>query len=310
MSNKTGSFELFFEQIKHDLDELELERAKEAAFIGKIYKIAVVVGVIILLSMFYFPVLMVVFLLFFLLLALTGAVYSYIEDKAKKLRPLFKKQVIRPLLNYFYEDVRYEPRQKISVHLLRKSLLFDKKIWRSTGDDYTECRIGKTYVHFSEVQTYGRKDSYFFNGFFIAVKFNKSFKSKTIVVPDSKNSYYRKMRMNLLGKMEDASFVKLEDVVFNREFDVISEDQVESRYLLSTSLMQRILDYKCKVNKDVAFSFIENWLYIAIPTKLNLFEISMAKPVNEMTFIRTSYDYFQLLTGLVNDLDLNTRIWK
>ncbi len=237
------------------------------------------------------------------------------SDKIKKnilklLKPHFKNGVIRKLLNYFYNDVRYIPRQRINIKLLQKSLLFKKKIYNNTGDDYTECRIGNTYISFSEVQTYSKSETYFFNGVFIAVKFNKSFKSKTIVTPNSSLSDIKRIKLNIFGAMEKASKVILEDSIFNKEFDVISEDQVESRYLLSTSLMQRLIDYKLKVNKKVSFSFIDNWVYVAIPTKVDLFEASIIKPITDKEFIKSSYDYFQLLTGLVEDLDLNTKIWK
>ena len=45
--------------------------------------------------------------------------------------------------------------------------------------------------------------------------------------------------------------VKLEDPEFEKSFVVYSGNQTEARYILSTSLMRRILDYKvnCKKNK-------------------------------------------------------------
>jgi hypothetical protein len=308
--DSTKSFDIFYNQINSILNNLENVRSEGAVNVNTLVKWGVFIVTILILVCIFVPHIFLILPLVFLLLILFGLYVEKVRQTSKEIRPLFKKEVIRPLLNYFYDDVKYVPRQRISVNLLVKSLLFEKRIRKNTGDDYTECRIGNTYIHFSEVQVYDRREFYFFNGIFIAVKFNKSFASKTIVVPKSRTTFLRKFRLNLRGEMNNASMILLEDIQFRKKFAVIGEDQVESRYLLSTSLMQRLLDYKRKVNKNVAFSFVDNWLYVSIPKKGNLFEASLTKPINNKEFIRSNYEYFQLLTGLVNDLDLNTRIWR
>ncbi|MBI9056211.1 MAG: DUF3137 domain-containing protein [Labilibaculum sp.] len=308
MSSNRKSFDNFFNQIYPKLEELEAKRLKGAKKLNVLYKIGIIGFVILLILTIlkaYFIYLLIIFVLFF-----CGLFNERAGKISKELTPTFKKEVIGQLLTYFYDDVRYVPRQRVSAKLLRNSLLFEKSIRKTTGDDYTECRIENTYIHFSEVQAYDPSSILFFNGIFIAIKFNKSFTAKTIVIPRSRTSFYKRIKMNLRGEMKNASTINLEDIIFNKEFRVIGEDQVESRYKLTTSLMQRMLDYKRKINKKVAFSLVNNWLYVSIPTKKNRFEASVTKPINNKEFIRSSFDYFQLLTGLVDDLDLNTKIWK
>lgn len=308
MNNRIKTFDHFFIQISPKLQELEAIRLKGSEKLSFLYKIsAVILAILAIVSAF--NAIMIFALIFFVLL-FWGLFIDRVGEISKELRPLFKKEVIKSLLNYFYEDVRYVPRQRVSSKLLQKSLLFEKVVKKTTGDDFTECRIGNTYINFSEVQAYDPSNISFFNGIFIAIRFNKSFTSKTIVIPRSRTSFYKRIKMNLKGEMINASTIKLEDFIFNKEFQVIGEDQVESRYKLTTSLMQRMLDYKLKINKKVAFSLVDNWLYVSIPTNVNLFEASITKPITDKAFIRSSFDYFQLLTGLVNDLDLNTKIWK
>ena len=110
--------------------------------------------------------------------------------------------------------------------------------------------------------------------------------------------------------MKNAEIIKLEDPVFEREFMVIGEDQVESRYVLSTSLMQRMMDYKTKLSKKTSFSFVDNRLYVAIPYNRDMFEPRVLETLLDPDFIKYNYDYFKLFADIVNDLDLNTRIWK
>jgi len=306
----TKDFNDFFSQVIPTLNQLEEIRIKGY---GKSRKRLTVIWVCLILSIFISIIIPEPFLMLIMTsinLVLIGRWIQIIKTTLSKLRPTFKKEIIQPLLDYFYDDVTYIPRQRISIKLLQNSLLFNKTVSRHTGEDYTQCKIGETFVHFSEVQAYnGNNKSFFFNGVFIVVQFNKSFNSKTVVLPEKKTTILRKNIMNLRGDMSNANIIKLEDPVFQKEFVVIGEDQVESRYKLSTSLMQRLLNYKNKVNKQISFSFIDNRLYVTIPEKVNLFEPRISKPINSQEFIKSNYEYFELLTGIVNDLDLNTKIW-
>jgi len=61
--------------------------------------------------------------------------------------------------------------------------------------------------------------------------------------------------------------IKLEDPEFEKEFCVYGINQIESRYIFSTSLMHRILEFKRKWNTKIYLSFVDSKLYIAIGIK-------------------------------------------
>ena len=65
-----------------------------------------------------------------------------------------------------------------------------------------------------------------------------------------------------LQKMNKArgELVKLENPEFESEFAVYSDDQIESRYILSPSLMERILSFKKQTKKSIQLSFIDSRL--------------------------------------------------
>ena len=73
--------------------------------------------------------------------------------------------------------------------------------------------------------------------------------------------------------------------------------------------MQKILEYKMKVKKEIAISFVGNRLYCAIPEFKDLFEPAFSKSF-DLGFIRQNYDPIKLYTDLVEDLNLNLRIWS
>ena len=101
----------------------------------------------------------------------------------------------------------------------------------------------------------------------------------------------------------------MDDVDFNEEFAVYSTDQVESRYILSPSLMSRILSYKQKVNRKISVSFVNDKMFCAIPNYINLFEPALFESFFDFTFIQKSYEAIKLYTDIVDDLNLNLRIW-
>ena len=102
----------------------------------------------------------------------------------------------------------------------------------------------------------------------------------------------------------------MEDVAFEKEFVVYGDDQIEARYILSTSLMERILAYKKKSNRPIRFSFIGNKVHVAISYKKALFEPRLFRSLLSFKPIQEYFEDLSLAIDLVEDLNLNTRIWK
>jgi hypothetical protein len=103
--------------------------------------------------------------------------------------------------------------------------------------------------------------------------------------------------------------VKLEDIEFEKSFAVYGTDQIEARYILSTALMQRIMGFKKKTGKDISMSFIDSNVFIGIPVAKDLFEAPLFSSLVNYSMIEEYYQYLALCISIVEDLDLNTRIW-
>jgi len=309
--NKFSDFDIFFNTyLSEQLNDYEKLR-----IIGiKKFKIFVYISLsfllLLILAIIVFPEPFLLFLLGFPFIAIFGFGVVKIKKLRKDLRPKFKKTVLLPILKNLYQDIEYIPRQRMAKSVLNNSLLLKEIVHRTIGDDFVRCRIGETMIQFSEIEAYhGGNVGLFYAGIFISASFNKKFKTKTLVLPKKISNRTHRLTLKYRGQMENPEIVKLEDPIFNEHFIVISEDQIESRYLLSTSLMQRLLDYEQRFKKEVSFSFINNRLYISIPINVNMFEPRIFEPINDKEFIKYNYDYFKLLTDVVEELDLNTRIW-
>ncbi len=144
-----------------------------------------------------------------------------------------------------------------------------------------------------------------FKGLFFRAQFNKRVKGKTVVLPDNLLT-----RTTWLNSHRGES-IKLEDPEFEKFFEVYGDDQVESRYALSTSLMAKLVELRKKSGKDrsVYVSLVEDTIYIAIASDRDLFEPRLYRSILDFNLVRQYFEDLQLMAGIVDELNLNRRIW-
>ena len=84
----------------------------------------------------------------------------------------------------------------------------------------------------------------------------------------------------------------MEDPWFGKKFNVYSSDQVEARYLVTPSFMERFNNLNTVFGaKNAKCSFYRDKIVIAISTKKNLFEIGeMFKSLEDPKSIKSMYD--------------------
>jgi hypothetical protein len=254
-----------------------------------------------------------------IILILGGAAgYFYARDKT--FLSDFKFQVIEKIIKFINPDLTYEPRNYISSEVFRKSRIFLKSVDRYNGDDLVHGQIDKTQIKFSEIKAEykttssgksGQKTEWhtIFQGMFFVADFNKHFQTSTIVLPNILGrgfiaDFFRKMNFARSEKL-----VKLEDPRFNKHFVVYGEDQIEARYVLSTSLMSRITEFKEKYSNHLYLSFVDSQLYVAISFTKNLFEPNYFQKLTDFKTVREYFDDLHLVISIVEELNLNNRIW-
>ena len=308
-----ASFKEFYEaKLLPDLKILDKERKQVDRRVLLIGLIAVILIVIIGRfrgsATFYFQIVLGVF----------AAIV--ISVTSKKYRLNFKNKIVLKIAAFVDENLVYSPEGFVSREEFTNSAIFQKYCNSFTGEDHFKGKIGKTAIEFSEVvgrhkTTSGsgskRKEQYttIFKGVFFVADFNKNFSGYTLVLPDTAEKMLGKFGQNLQAFSSRGELIKLEDPEFEKEFCVYASDQVEARYILSPSLMLRIVEFKRKWNTKVYLSFRDSKVYIAIKLDKNLFETRLFKSIVDYNFIEANIRFLILLTGIVEDLNLNTRIW-
>lgn len=238
-------------------------------------------------------------------------------NKNNEYKKLFKGEVIQPIVKFISEDLEYHPKRKIPKSLYRKSRLFLKDTDRFKGDDLIEGKIDKTVFHFSELhtqyKTQGNKGQThwhdIFKGIFFIADFNKEFDGSTVLLPNQIGggfSFFKK----IFGLNRKEKLVELADPEFTDNFTCYSTDDIKARYILTPALMERLNRFHKKYpDNRVALSFVDGQIFVAISYHHDLFEPSYFKSVVNYDQMQSYFDDIRLVVEIVEDLNLNNRIW-
>lgn len=319
---------LYAEQLDPLLDNLEARRleVRRHAFttLIQIVPIALICAVVMIALLppdWSFQALFFIFILSTLVFAWrTSSVWNAYRSE-------FKREVIGRLVQLVDPELRYNPDGGIHQSDFRASGLYRQRIDRYRSEDLFYGRVGATDLRFSELhaqyrQTTGsgknRRTRYvtIFRGIFFIADFHKHFNGETYVLPggDWGGGIFETLRdwgHALSGRPGEP--VDLEDPEFERYFRVHSTDQVEARYILSLSLMQRLVEFRTKLNTPIALAFVNSMIYIAIPTPKNHFEPPSMWAGSARLNLEAVVAYLEdvrLAEEIVADLNLNTRIWS
>ncbi|MBW6498394.1 MAG: DUF3137 domain-containing protein [Bacteroidales bacterium] len=316
-------FESFYNQtLFREMEVLDARRKRVMSRLMSIIGFTATGMVLSILSAVYFvdPARDLHFVLIFagpVVLLLLGLLFWGIWARDKNFVADFKKELIERIIHFISPDLSYQPANFIGVDSFERSRLFMTNIDRYNGDDYVFGKIDKTQFWFSEVKAeYKTTNSKgqtqwhtIFKGLFFVADFNKHFEGSTVVLPNrlGRGALARVLQKVNLSRRE--KLVKLEDPEFNKYFVVYGDDQIESRYVLSPSLMQRLTDFRKKHGSPLHISFVSSFLFLAIGYTKDLFEPSYFKSLTHFETVKPYFEDISLAVGIVEDLNLNTRIW-
>ncbi|MBN2815649.1 MAG: DUF3137 domain-containing protein [Campylobacterales bacterium] len=310
--------DFYYKELHATLQELEKEREDlkyRIIIIGVIYTVIALLIVLSVLSMQ--ASLDAIIFIGFAYFGIGGFLYKLLT---KNYAANFKDKVISPLIKAIDKNLNYDSHRHIDPLHFKRSKLFTSEPDRVRGNDYVYGHIDSISIQFSDFHAEKKhKDSKgrttwstIFQGLFIVSEFNKNFHGTTVVLPDTAQSTFGDLIGNFLQSKNAMrqELVKMDDVEFEREFVVYSSDQVEARYILTHTLMKRLLNYKKRTGEDVLVSFTSKNINIAIAYNKDLFEPSV---FHSLLKYKVAMEYVQTLhlaTGIVEELKLNKKLWS
>jgi hypothetical protein len=234
-------------------------------------------------------------------------------------RGAFKREIVEPVVRGYSRALQYEPDGGFGLAEIAASGLFPKPVpKRVTCEDLVRGRLGATDVRFCEVDVIGeaetgrgqRSERQLFAGLFLIADFHKHHRGAVHVLPRER-SPIRRLVDRICGRSRKSwgDEVLMEDPDFNQHFVVRSHDQVEARYVLSVSLIDRIRAFRDRTGQPLMLGFVDGTLYLAVWTGRNLFEPRVFRTVEDREIYRRFWEDMQLFGSVVDAFALNTRIW-
>jgi hypothetical protein len=229
------------------------------------------------------------------------------------------KAVIFPqIFSFFGADFAYREKPPISMESLKPSGIIPSYDGARL-EDYVRGTHEGVQLELLEAKLTQRQGSgksrrtvTVFKGVCVVLSMNKYFKGRTMVKKDmgAVGNAISGWVNGLLGGREQQPVqrIHLEDPVFEKQFEVQSTDQVEARYLLTTSFMERLLSVAELFGKGIQASFYDNRLLLMISSPDNRFETaSIFQPATFVEDSKTILAEMQAIFGIIDALKLNER---
>ena len=262
----------------------------------------------------------------FIVLSVGGFFLIIAQILQKPFLKKFKSTVIGKLVKLINPDLEYDPHGGFGMFYLYEAGLIQNRPTMYESEDRIYGKIGLTEVDICEHKLRRKevtRDSKgkqktkivtLFSGLVVSADFHKNFNGTMLIVPDTADSAsWKWMAKQFESKSKgDQKIVKLEDPEFEKVYTVYATDQIEARYILSPSFMQRMVKMYQKLNEQakasISLSFKNERMIMAVDWQNNFFEYTFHKSVEEE--VRETISELKLCTDIVDELNLNTRIWS
>lgn len=255
-------FERIMPSLKQALTKSQEARSLAKGKIKKNVVIILIMWAITILSSFIFNNSSIVGTLIFLVFLATFLFIGLSIRAKNKFKNEYSRYLVGPMLKAMFDNiepttenpdlkghVRYRPSNHVSSSRIASSGIaprFD----RMKGEDYLDGKIGATSFEFSEIELTDieytqdskgnrkKKEKRVFKGIIFIADFHKDFEGQTFL---NRKKFFDEdvWRLKFGGAFE----IELEDIRFNKTFKTMTTNDIEARYILSSNLMERIMEF-------------------------------------------------------------------
>ena len=147
----------------------------------------------------------------------------------------------------------------------------------------------------------GKNNYDFFTGLIATIALPKRFTGTTVIHRD-------KGKLGNLFSRRNFERVRLENPDFETRYEVHGTDQIEARYLISTTFMERLMALEDKLNGKISAAFDNAKLLIMLDSDREWFEpSSVYKPATFAEDIGLIFDQMDQLFAIIDVLKLDDR---
>lgn len=240
----------------------------------------------------------------------------------------FKQKIVKQVIHFIDPTLTYQQAIPFPMEKFYGTQLFPKKADIHGAQDCISGVHRNIPFEFMEIKTQIKKETRsrqgnnlgttttyetLFKGLFFCAQFHKSFHGSTIIQTDKFESKWGFIGRGLQKWKHGSQLVELEDPEFEKKFKVYSTDQVEARYLLSTSFMRKVLDLEHHYGPGVQMAFQNSEIIIAIPSEKDFFEAdSWGTGGDEQWLgqVKSFINEYHSIMDVIDILELDKNLWK
>jgi len=231
-----------------------------------------------------------------------GLVYAVMTSaKMREFSSNFKTKITKSIVRDF--GLSYNEKGSLGINDFFE--IYDCEVDEYYGEDLISGEVEGVNVKFSdfcalmEVKTKNHTTKVpQFQGVLFVADFNKKLAHTTRVHHvKSKNLSHEGRRANM------------DNVKFERLFDVYCTDQIAARYVLTPAMMEQILSLEAKFNAPIDLVFTQSKIFIAVETWTDGFEPNIDLSLIKSQTLSLYMSQIQDFADIVKELKLNQKIW-
>lgn len=206
---------------------------------------------------------------------------------------VFKSILLPQIVKSIDINLKYNPNSMFSKDLLQSSQILNVSFNGMRADDEFTGKIQHIQFGFRDLkltETTGsgknKRTVQVFQGVIFDFTYPKNFASHTVIHKDHVESvvggYVAGLFQDLKQSVSDLKRVQLEHPDFEKQFQVLSTDQQEARYLLTPKSMELIMAFTQEFGENSHFCFYQNRFYIALDFPALHFDLKHPEALDEV----------------------------
>jgi len=289
------------------MDIYELENIRKSALnrilIGIIIDVCFILFLLLVCNFFHY--ILIIFCIFPPIILSIG--------KIEKFKKAYKEVIVLELFKETFTNVIYYPERGISEKIISDTNMMDMGD-RFYSNDYISAKYKNVPFEFSDIQI---KEEYYdrdgnkhvqtiFLGQWYIFDFNKPFKTNLQVY---EKSFTNAKQGNFIDN-HTFKKVSLEDINFNKRFNIYAQNELEAFYLLTPHTMEKLKELTDKIHGSIMFCFIDNRLHIGLYNQKDLFEPHLLKKINIKNNHQNIREDIMLITNFIDILNLHNDLFR
>ncbi len=294
------------------LQKLEVRRLE----IAKSHKNNILLGFLFLIpsvtSIFYgatkeLTVLMIIGIIFIVLAIIF---FGKAAGQSSKYRNIIKTELIQLLLEDQFENVTYNPKAYIDVSKINATGTV-RKPDRHQGEDYIKGSYKGITFEVSDINLKQRVEHVDKNGH-VRVTYETYFKGRWFIYRFTKQlDQVLKIVEGRGSQVNKRNLEKFdtESIEFNKKFDIFSSTKEFGFYLITPSMIEKLLELEKLHRGSILYCFMNNELHIGVNDGKDYMELKLKTPINEKTIGLFTAD-IELIPAIVNEFRLDSNKFK